>query len=302
MRINVSNAVLLDSFISTIKNYLELCKPRVVLLMLITVMVGMCMATQGKRMPWEIFFWGNLGIAMAAGAAAAVNHLVDQRIDRIMRRTQNRPLVRGKVPAKHAVIFAMILGVLGIFVLWYFVNMLTAVLTFCSLMAYAVIYTMYLKYNTSQNIVIGGIAGAAPPLLGWVAVTGHVDPAALLLTLIIFVWTPPHFWALAIYRKAEYAKADVPMLPVVFDDRYTKLNVLLYTILLFAITLLPVAIGISGWIYCIGALLLNARFLQMAIQLMKTDDLRLSFAVFKYSILYLLLLFIVLLVDHFLMI
>ena len=302
MNVNISDITFVDSIITTLKNYLELCKPRVVLLMLITVMVGMCMATQARSVPWEIFFWGNLGIAMAAGAAAAVNHLVDQRIDSIMRRTQNRPLVKGKVPVAHAVVFAAVMGVLGIFVLWYFVNTLTAVLTFLSLMAYAVIYTMYLKYNTSQNIVIGGIAGAAPPLLGWVAVTGHVDPAALLLTLIIFVWTPPHFWALAIYRKAEYAKADVPMLPVVFNDQYTKLNILLYTILLFAITLMPVAIGVSGWVYCVGAILLNMRFLQMAIRLQKTDDLRLSFAVFKYSILYLLLLFIVLLADHFMLI
>ncbi len=299
MRANISSATLFDSFFTTVKNYLELCKPRVVLLMILTVMVGMCMATHAGSLSWEIFFWGNLGIAMAAGSAACVNHLVDQRIDRIMRRTQNRPIVRGKIPVNHAIVFAIILGVLGLAVLCYFVNVLTAVLTFCSLIAYAVIYTMYLKYHTSQNIVIGGIAGAAPPLLGWVAVTGHVDPAALLLTLIIFVWTPPHFWALAIYRKAEYAKANVPMLPIVFNERYTKLNILMYTILLCAVTMLPIAIGMSGWLYSIGALLLNARFLQMVIRLARTDDLRLAFSVFKYSIVYLLLLFVVLLVDHF---
>lgn len=298
-RANQTNASFFDACYLTIKNYLELCKPRVVLLMILTSMVGMCMATHVHALSFDVFFWGNLGIAMAAGSAATVNHLVDQRIDRLMRRTENRPIVQGKIRAAHAMLFAFVLGVSGLGILCLFVNTLTSALTFCSLMGYAVIYTMYLKYNTSQNIVIGGLAGAAPPLLGWVAVTGHIDPGALILMMIIFVWTPPHFWALAIYRKDEYAKADVPMLPIVFDDKFTKLNILLYTILLTAVTFLPVAISMSGWLYGIVALLLNVRFLQMAIRLMRTDDLKLAFSVFKYSIVYLLVLFVALLVDHF---
>lgn len=299
MNVNISNTTFTDQLLTASKNYLELCKPRVVLLMILTSMVGMCMATSMHFVPWSVFFWGNLGIAMAAGSAATVNHLVDQHIDRLMRRTQRRPLVRGAVPVKNAVLFAFITGIVGLLILSVFVNVLAAVLTFLSLIGYAVIYTMYLKYHTSQNIVIGGIAGAAPPLLGWVAVTGHIDPGAILLMLIIFVWTPPHFWALAIYRRAEYAKADVPMLPIVFDTQYTKLNILLYTLLLFAVTMLPVAIGMSDWLYCVAALGLNIRFLQLVIRLMRTDDLRVAFSVFKYSILYLLLLFVALLFDHF---
>lgn len=280
--------------------YLTLCKPRVVLLMILTAIVGMCMASKGA-IPWEVVIFGNLGIALVAGAAAAVNHLVDEHIDRVMKRTQRRPVATGEITTKEALIFAVTLCVVGMLLLLVFVNILTAVLTFLSLLGYAGLYTLYLKHKTSQNIVIGGIAGAAPPLLGWVAVTGHIDPGALLLLLIIFVWTPPHFWALAIYRKDEYAKANVPMLPVTHGVPYTKVNILIYSILLVAVTLMPYAVGISGGLYLGGVSLLNAKLLQMAYQLYRSDEPRVAFGLFKYSIVYLMLLFVVLLLDHYLL-
>lgn len=266
--------------------------------MILTSMVGMCLATP-DHFSWFIFLMGNIGIASVAGSAAAINHLVDRHIDRVMHRTKNRPIVQGTISAKNAIIFASVLGIVGLFILIAFVNLLTALLTFLTLIGYAGIYSLYLKQVTPQNIVIGGLAGAAPPLLGWVAMTGHIDPGAIILLLIIFVWTPPHFWALAIYRVDEYAKADVPMLPVTHGIPFTKLNILLYTILLFAISLLPFAINMSGWIYFITAILLGARFLQWAIRLMRTDNSQIAMSVFRFSITYLMILFIALVVDHF---
>ena len=277
--------------------YLTLCKPRVVLLMILTSMVGMALAP--VNFSWVIFICGNIGIALMAGSAAAINHLVDRHIDRIMHRTQNRPIAQGIINTTGAIVFAVILCVAALFILIKYVNNLTALLTFITLIGYAGVYTLLLKHKTAQNIVIGGLAGAAPPLLGWVAMTGHVDPGAILLMLIIFVWTPPHFWALAIYRVDEYAKASVPMLPVTHGIRYTKINIVLYTILLCAITLLPFAIGMTGWIYFIAAIVLNMRFLQWVIRLMRTDEPRVALSVFRFSIIYLMLLFVALLVDHF---
>ncbi|HLB55721.1 MAG TPA: heme o synthase [Coxiellaceae bacterium] len=279
-------------------DYITLCKPRVVMLMILTSMVGMCLATP-DHFSWIIFFLGNIGIALVAGSAAAVNHLVDRHIDRLMHRTENRPIAQGTIKTKNAIIFASILFIVGIFILIAYVNLLTAILTFLTLIGYAGIYSLYLKHATPQNIVIGGFAGAAPPLLGWVAMTGHIDPGAIILLLIIFVWTPPHFWALAIYRVDEYAKADVPMLPVTHGIRFTKINILLYTILLFAISLLPFAIGMSGWIYFISAILLGARFLQWAIRLLRTDDAKVAMQVFRFSITYLMILFVALIADRF---
>lgn len=278
-------------------DYLILCKPRVVLLMILTSMVGMSLAPT-HHFSWFIFLWGNIGIALLAGSAATVNHLMDRHIDRIMLRTKNRPIVQGKISTKNALIFSIILCALGLWVLVAFVNKLTAVLTLITLVGYAGIYTLFLKHKTPQNIVIGGLAGAAPPLLGWVAMTGHIDSGAIVLLLIIFVWTPPHFWALAIYRVDEYAKANVPMLPVTHGIAFTKVNIVLYTIALFAVTFLPFAIGMSGWIYFISTILLNARFLQWTMRLKKSDDPRVAFSVFRFSIVYLTVLFMALLLDH----
>lgn len=279
-------------------SYITLCKPRVVLLMILTSMVGMCLSTH-DTFSWMIFFWGNLGIALVASSAAVVNHIADQHIDRIMLRTQKRPLAQGSVRTINAAFFSAALCFLGLLILIDYVNFLTAVLSFLTLIGYAGIYTLYLKHKTPQNIVIGGLAGAAPPLLGWVAMTGHIDSGAIVLLLIIFVWTPPHFWALAIHRMDEYAKADVPMLPVTHGIAFTKLHIVLYTILLFFISLLPFVIKMSGWIYLCAAILLGARFLQWAIRLQRTDDRAVALSVFRFSIIYLMLLFVALVVDHF---
>ncbi|MDF1796834.1 MAG: heme o synthase [Coxiellaceae bacterium] len=281
------------------KDYLELCKPRVVLLMVLTVVVGMCLAAPGV-IPWQILLFGNVGIALAACSAAAVNHLADMHIDRVMKRTMQRPMVKGKVSPKQTMIFAGVMCLISMVMLTYFVNGLTAILSFASLIMYAFIYTFYLKHATPQNIVIGGVAGAAPPLLGWVAVTGHVQLPAIVLLLIIFVWTPPHFWALAIHRIEDYAKANVPMLPNTHGIPYTKNHVWYYSILLAVVTAVPFFIQMSGWIYLISAVLLNARFLQWAWRLKKSNDTKTPMAVFKYSIVYLMLLFVALLVDHYL--
>ncbi len=281
------------------RDYLELTKPRVVALMILTSIIGMLLAVPGA-VPLDVLIMGNLGIALCAGSAAAVNHLVDRQVDIRMHRTHNRPIATGRIGPREALIFAAVIGVLGSWVLVVWTNLLTAVLTLASLLGYAVIYTLFLKRATPQNIVIGGLAGAAPPLLGWTAVTGSIHPHALLLVLIIFAWTPPHFWALAVHRKDEYAKAEIPMLPVTHGEAYTKLNILLYTLLLLASSLLPFVFGMFDWFYLLGSLCLGAGFIYWAIVMMwgkKPDS---GMQTFRYSILYLMALFVIMLVDHYL--
>ena len=280
-------------------SYYELTKPNVVWLIVFTAVVGMMLATPGM-VPLPALIFGSLGIGLGAASAAVVNHLVDQEVDLQMARTENRPLPTGQIDTIQAGAFALILGSLSMLILVGLVNVLTAALTFAALIGYAFIYTMYLKRATPQNIVIGGAAGAAPPILGWVAVTGEVHPHSLLLFLIIFVWTPPHFWALAVAKKDEYAKAKIPMLPVTHGVAYTRLNILLYTILLAAVTMLPFAVQMSGWLYLVGAIILNIIFLYYAILLMRPNaDEKLAMQTFGYSIVYLMALFALLLVDHY---
>ena len=280
------------------RDYLELCKPRVVSLIVFTAIVGMLLSTPGL-VPLHKLIISTVGIALAAASAAAINHVAEFRIDALMARTQNRPLPQGELNPTQALTFALILGFLSMYLLVMYINVLTAVLTFSTLIGYAVIYTMYLKHATPQNIVIGGAAGAAPPVLGWTAITGTLDPNALLLFLIIFAWTPPHFWALAIYRRAEYAKAKIPMLPITHGTEFTRLHVLLYTLLLIAATLLPYATYMCGVIYLVGAIALNAGFLYYAVRMQYDPSDELAYATFKYSILYLTLLFLVLFIDHY---
>jgi heme o synthase len=280
------------------RDYLELCKPKVVLLMLVTAIVGMFLATPGM-VPWPRLILATVGIALAASAAAVVNHIFDRHIDAIMARTQRRPIVQGKVEPKQAIVFAIFIGILAMLVLWFGVNHLTALLSLLTLIGYAGVYTVYLKRATPQNIVIGGLAGAAPPLLGWTAVTGQLAPEALLLVLIIYTWTPPHFWALAIYRYEDYKNAEIPMLPVTHGIHFTKLSIVLYTILLVIVSVLPTIVGMSSGWYGLGALLLGARFLMWAIRLYRTDEARVAMQTFRYSIVYLFVLFILLLVDHY---
>jgi protoheme IX farnesyltransferase len=268
--------------------------------MLITSLAGMFLATRAG-VSWSVLLFGNLGIALCAGSAAVVNHVVDRRIDALMARTHKRPLAQGRVEPVPALLFALALALLGMALLLVFTNALTAWLTLASLLGYAVLYTGFLKRATPQNIVIGGLAGAAPPLLGWVAVSGHVSAEPLLLVLIIFAWTPPHFWALAIHRKEEYAKADIPMLPVTHGERYTKLHILLYSLILLAVSLLPFAIHMSGLLYLACALVLGLRFLQWAWVLYRGSRPHAAIGTFKYSIGYLFALFIALLVDHYLL-
>ncbi len=282
------------------RDYLELTKPRVVVLMLITSLVGMFLATRAG-VAWQVLIFGNLGIGLCAGAAAAVNHVVDRRIDSIMARTLKRPVTSGRISPSAALGFALLLAVAGMALLLTFTNELAAWLTLASLLGYAVLYTGFLKRATPQNIVIGGLAGAAPPLLGWVAVTGHVSAEPLLLVLIIFAWTPPHFWALAIHRKEEYAKANIPMLPVTHGEHYTKVHILLYTLMMFAVTLLPYAIHMSGLLYLVCAVVLGGRFLHWAVVLYRDSKPHAAINTFKYSIWYLFALFIALLVDHYLL-
>ena len=280
------------------RSYLELTKPKVVLLIVFTSIVGTLLAVPGMP-PLGALLWGNLGIGLAAACAAAINHVLDQKIDQQMARTRNRPMPKGAMTNAQALTFAGVLGVASMLILWLLVNTLTAVLTFCSLIGYAVVYTVWLKRATSQNIVIGGAAGAAPPVLGWAAVTNSVDPNALLLFLIIFMWTPPHFWALAIARKDEYAKAEIPMLPVTHGVPYTRLQILLYTILLVLITVMPWLTGMCGLIYLVSVTILNGIFLYYAIVLKFTERAGLPFKVFKFSVQYLMWLFAALLVDHY---
>ena len=286
---------------SLVKSYLGLCKLKVVALIVFTAMVGMFLATSPPGMvPWDVLLFGNLGIGMAASAAAAINHVLDAGEDAKMARTNNRPLPQGEISGRQAMTFAILLGALSMAVLVVLVNPLTAVLTFISLVGYAVVYTMYLKHATPQNIVIGGAAGAAPPVLGWAAVTNTIDPHALLLFLIIFIWTPPHFWALAIHRREEYAKVDIPMLPVTHGVPFTRLQILLYTIMLLVVSVLPFATHMSGPFYLVGALLLGGGFLYYAMLLMKGDDESIAMKTFGYSIWYLMAIFAILLVDHYL--
>lgn len=282
------------------RDYLELTKPRVVALMILTAIIGMCMAVPGF-VPWQPLVLGNLGIALCAGAAAAINHIVDERIDQQMARTRERPVATGRVSQSQAIAFAILLAALGVAILVLWINVLTAVLTVASLIGYAFVYTMFLKRATPQNIVIGGLAGAAPPLLGWTAVTGEVHGHALLLVLIIFAWTPPHFWALAIHRREEYASVGIPMLPVTHGVGFTALHILLYTIIMILITLMPFATMLSSWLYLAGALILNAIFLYWAIEIYRGKNEKAPMETFKYSITYLLVLFLIMLLDHWLL-
>ncbi|MBS0366023.1 MAG: protoheme IX farnesyltransferase [Proteobacteria bacterium] len=281
------------------RRYLELTKPRVVALIVFTAIVGALLASPGLP-PVSALLWGNLGIALAAACAATINHVLDRRIDEQMTRTRARPLPTGAITERQALAFAATLGVTSMVILAFLVNRLTAVLTFLSLIGYAVVYTVWLKRATSQNIVIGGAAGAAPPVLGWTAVTGSVDPNALLLFLIIFVWTPPHFWALAIARREDYSRAGIPMLPVTHGVEHTRLQVLLYTVLLVVVTLLPYLTRMSGLLYLAAALVLNARFLYFALALKITTHANMPMRVFRFSVNYLMWLFAALLLDHYL--
>ncbi len=278
------------------RDYLALCKIKVVALIVFTAMVGMFLATPGM-VPWHVLLLGSLGIGMAAASAAAINHLVDQRVDAVMQRTRNRPLPAGHLRPTQCLVFALTLGTLAMLMLALGVNGLTAVLTFLSLIGYALVYTLFLKRATPQNIVIGGAAGAAPPVLGWTAVTGTVDPGALLLFLLIFTWTPPHFWALAVHRRADYARAGVPMLPVTHGSRFTRLQILLYTVMLVLVSVLPYLTGMSGLLYLVGALGLGAGFLWYAVRLLADEAVAMK--TFGYSILYLMALFAFLLLDHY---
>jgi protoheme IX farnesyltransferase len=280
------------------RDYYALTKPGVVQLLVFTAVVGMFLATPGM-VPWDVLIAGSLGIGLAAAAAAVVNQVLDQRIDAQMARTRNRPLPQGRVSERDALAFAMGLGLAGLTVLVLLVNALTAALTFASLIGYAVVYTVYLKRATPQNIVMGGAAGAAPPVLGWVAVTNAVDPHALLLFLIIFTWTPPHFWALAIARRTDYERADIPMLPVTHGEELTKSFVVYYTILLLLVTVLPSITGMTGPFYTFGALLLGGGFLYYAFQLKFAPRQDSPMTTFRYSIAYLMALFSFLLIDHY---
>jgi heme o synthase len=285
---------------ATWRDYFELGKPKVVALIVFTAVVGMFLAVPGLP-PATALLFGTLGIGLAASSAAAINHVVDRRFDEQMARTMGRPIPTGAVTARQALGYAAAIGVVSMLLLWNLVNPLTAVLTFASLIGYAVLYTVWLKHVTPQNIVIGGAAGAAPPVLGWTAVTGNIEPHALLLFLIIFAWTPPHFWALAMARHDDYARAGIPMLPVAYGVEFTRLHILLYTVLLVIVTLLPYLTGMTGLIYLVAALVLGTQFVRHAIALRRAGaPPQLPMKVFRYSINYLMLLFAALLVDHYL--
>jgi protoheme IX farnesyltransferase len=285
---------------ATWREYFELGKPKVVSLIVFTAVVGMFLAVPGLP-PLDALLFGTIGIGLAASSAAAINHVLDRRYDEQMARTMGRPIPSGLLTTGQALAYAAVIGVASMLLLWTLVNPLTAVLTFASLIGYAVLYTVWLKHVTPQNIVIGGAAGAAPPVLGWTAVTGSADPHSLLLFLIIFVWTPPHFWALAIARRDDYARAGIPMLPVAYGVEFTRLHILLYTILLVIVTLLPYLTGMSGLIYLAAAAVLGAVFIRHAVALRRPDaPATLPMKVFRYSINYLMLLFAALLLDHYL--
>lgn len=280
-------------------DFYEMCKPRVVMLMLLTSLVGMFLAVPGM-LPLDILIFGNLGIALVASSGAVVNHLIDRKIDLVMKRTHNRPLAQGRVGPRIAALFATAIGVMGMAILLFLVNPLCAWLTLASFVGYAFIYTGYLKHATPQNIVIGGLSGAMPPLLGWSAVTGSIEADALILVLIIFAWTPPHFWALAIHRKEEYAKSGVPMLPVTHGERVTKIHILIYTAVLVLVSIFPYFSGMSGMLYLVSALLLGAGFMVWSSLLMFRPKPTTAMDTFRYSIVYLALLFLALMVDHYL--
>ena len=280
------------------RDYYEMTKPRVVLLMLLCAVVGMFLAVPGM-VPVSVLLFGTIGIALVAASAAAVNHIADSEIDARMARTEARPVATGRVSTVQGLTFAAVIGSAGFVILYTLVNPLTAWLNAASWVGYGLVYTLWLKRATPQNIVIGGLFGAAPPLFGWTAVTGTVDPGALLLVLIIFAWTPPHFWALALERKEEYASVDVPMLPVTHGEAFTRLHIFFYTVILFVSTLLPFAIGMFGLLYLAGAVALGAVFLYWAVVLLRNRNPRAPMEMFRYSILYLMLLFIVMLVDHY---
>jgi heme o synthase len=284
---------------SVVREYMQLTKPRVVALLVFCAVIGMFLAVPGIP-PWRALVFGTLGIWLASGSAAAFNHLIDERIDKLMARTARRPLATGALKPRQVLIFAIIIGVISMLVLALLVNGLTAWLTFGGLIGYALVYTAYLKRATPQNIVIGGLAGAIPPVLGWTAVTGALHPFPLQLCMIIFVWTPPHFWALAIFRREDYARAEIPMLPVTHGVRYTRWNILLYTILLVIVSLLPAITGYTGLIYFGGATVLGAGFLYYAIRMMNPPDEYFAMRTFRYSIIYLMALFAFLLADHWL--
>jgi protoheme IX farnesyltransferase len=285
---------------ATWRDYYEITKPKVVALLVLTALVGMCLSVP-SAIPWQILIPAMLGIGFLSSAAAAINHIVDERIDSVMGRTHNRPVATGRITAKRATVFALSLSVSGFFVLYVLVNPLTAWLTLSGLVGYSFVYTMYLKRATPQNITIGGLAGAIPPLLGWTAMTNEIHPHALLLVLLIFTWTPPHFWALAIHRKDDYAKVNIPMLPVTHGVNFTKTQILLYTILLFVVCLLPYLVGMSNWLYLLGAVILNLVFFVYAWKLKFNAKDETAMDTFKFSIIHLMLLFIILLVDHYLL-
>lgn len=284
---------------ATWRDYYELCKPRVVMLMILTSLVGMFLAVPGM-VPVDVLVLGNLGIALVAGSGAVVNHLIDRKIDVVMKRTHNRPIPQGRVDPLQAGVFAAVIGLAGMAILLLWVNPLSAWLTLASFIGYAFIYTGYLKHATPQNIVIGGLAGAMPPLLGWSAVTGTIEADAVVLVLIIFAWTPPHFWALAIHRKEEYAKSGVPMLPVTHGERVTKIHITVYTAILVVISVIPYFSGMSSLLYLTAALALGAGFMFWSLKLMRSPVPSTAMDTFKYSIVYLALLFVALVVDHYL--
>ena len=285
--------------VTLLRSYYELCKPNVVYMMLICAFVGMLLAEESVS-SFRYLFVSLTGIACCAASAAAVNQVIDRNTDASMTRTDQRPLPQGELSPTHASVFALIIGILGALILYLYVNTLTMILTLASLVGYAFIYTVYLKRATPQNIVIGGLAGAAPPLLGWSSISNTIDPYALLLVLIIFVWTPPHFWALAIYRKDEYAKESIPMLPVTHGVTFTKLQIVLYTIILFIVSMLPYVVLMSGEIYLYSALILSTIFLYYSINLYFSNDDEDAMKTFQFSIYYIFLIFLALLIDHFL--
>jgi len=283
---------------NTLTQYVTLCKPRVVALMILTAWAGMYLASS-DTLPLSLWLSATAGITLMSTSAATINHIIDRHIDAVMHRTQHRPLPTGKLSTRAAWSFAILQGVLGFIILYFAVNPLTAMLTFFSGIGYAVVYTLYLKHATPQNIVIGGLAGAMPPLLGWTAVTGQMDAQGWLLALIIFTWTPAHFWALSLHRYEDYRRATIPMLPVTHGITFTKLNILLYSLLTIAASLLPFAIGMSGWLYLISAILLDVGLIFYAIRLHFSKDPQIALKTFRYSLVYLTVLFMMILLDHY---